>query len=66
LETCGQEIFTKEMLKGKKFVRIGNQWEEIVRLNPNTVSVYNTCYQDRESQAKWPLRYSYSQVKEAK
>lgn len=66
LETCGQEIFTKEKLKGKKFVRINNQWEEIVRLNPNTVSVYNSCYTDRETQAKWPLRYSYSHIKEAK
>lgn len=59
-------VWTRETLKGKTLVFIRGRWERVVRLNPKTVSVYNTVFPTEESQRKWPLKYEYGDVKDAK
>lgn len=66
LETCGKPVFNKETLTGQKFIKVKGCWYEIVRLNPTSISVYNTSFPERSSQAKYPLKYLYTQVEEAK
>jgi hypothetical protein len=66
LETCGQTVYTRETLKGKKYVLIRGRWEEIVRLNPTTVAVPNICFPEAASQRRWALKYIYAEVKDAK
>jgi hypothetical protein len=66
LAACGKAVYTRETLAGKTFVMIRGTWQEVVRLNPKTVSTYNTCFPTRETQAKWPLKYLYTEVQEAK
>jgi hypothetical protein len=66
LGTCGRQVFNRETLKDKKYVRIRGRWEEIVRLNPTTVAVPNICYHDEAAQRRWALKYRYTEIKEAK
>jgi hypothetical protein len=66
LETCGRTVFDRASLKGKTLVLIRGTWERVVRLNPTTVSVYNVCFPTEESQRKWPLKYLYAEVRDAK
>ena len=66
LASCGVVVFNKETLKDKKMVLVRGRWERIVKLNPKTVAVPNTCFPERESQERWALRYPYSEVKDAK
>jgi hypothetical protein len=66
LETCGSPLFSKEELKGKQAVKVRGYWYPIVRLNPKTVSVPNTSFATEELQVKWPLKYQYTEVQEAK
>lgn len=66
LETCEGTGFDRETLKGKEFVKVKGRWERVVRLNPTTVSVYNTCFSDEESQRRWPLKYLYAEVQDAR
>jgi|GEM_PF-863166 len=66
LETCGIKIFTKEDLKGVKFIKIRNSWREILKLNRLTVSVYNELFPDRNTQARWAQKYEYSEIMESK
>lgn len=66
LETCGVKTFTRESLKGMKEVLIRRSWQEIVKLNPKTVSVPNICFPSPESQRKWAMKYPYCEVKDAR
>lgn len=68
LATCGQAIYNRESLKAMKatVVKIRGRWEKIIRLNPTTVAVPNICYQTVESQEKWPLKYPYTDVQDAR
>lgn len=72
LEFCRAKLaatghsWNRENLKGMKFVKVRGRWEEVVRLNPKTVSVLNGCFPTRESQAKWPLKYAYTSIQDAR
>jgi hypothetical protein len=66
LEDCGGTAWNRETLKGKTFVLIRGRWEQIVRCNPTTVSVYNSVFPTEESQRKWPLKYQYGDVQDAR
>lgn len=66
LETCGVEIFSKETLKGKQFARVKGSWRKIVRLNPTTVAVANESFSEEAMQVKWPLKYMYTEIQEAR
>lgn len=52
LESCGRKLWDRESLKDKKEVLVRWGWCEIVKLNPTTVAVPNTCYPSPESQRK--------------
>jgi len=58
-------VFDKESLAGKTKVKIGGRWRELVRANPTTVSVANTCFPQPEQQKKYALKYNYGQIQEA-
>lgn len=66
LETCGLELFNKASLEGKQAVKISGQWRLIVRLNPTTVAVRNEIFPTEALQIKWPLKYLYTEVQEAR
>lgn len=65
LATCGREVFSKETLKGKQAVKIRGRWEPIVKLNPTTVAVPGVGL-DEATRLKWPLKYAYTEVQEAR
>ena len=65
LETCGKTVWNKESLNGKQVVKIRGEWRKIVKLNPKTVSVPNSCFITEESQIKWAMKYPYTEVQDA-
>ena len=65
LASCGN-VFTKETLKGKLAVRIRGRWEPIIRLNPTTVAVPNSCFPLEADQRRWAMKYPYTEVQEAR
>lgn len=58
LENEGVILFNKENLKGKTHIKARYGWEEIVKLNPTTVSV--------KSGYSWVNKIAYSEIKEAR
>lgn len=65
LETCGKTTYDRESLKGKTEVFIRGQWREILKLNPTTVAVPGIGCTE-EICKKWPMKYPYLEVKNAR
>lgn len=59
LETCGRKVWDRESLKGMRQALVRHEWQQIVKLNPKTVSV-------QSAYVPWPLKYPYTEVKDAR
>lgn len=66
LASNGKLLYTKDALAGKTFVKVRGRWVRIVRLNPNTVSVYNMVFPEQESQRKNSMKYPYAEIEDAR
>jgi hypothetical protein len=66
LDTCSKTVWTRESLKDMTHVLCRHGWLEIVRLNQKTVSVLNTLYPSLEAQRRWPLKYLYTEIRDAR
>jgi hypothetical protein len=65
-EAAGKKVWDRESLKGKKEVLTRWGWQAIVRLNPKTVAVPNTCFPTEELQRKWAMKVPYPEVRDAR
>ena len=65
LATCGRTIFDKATLKGKTEVKLRGRWEPILKLNPTTVAVAGVGF-SREIELKYPLKYAYTEIQDAR
>lgn len=65
LATCGKTLFNKAALAGKQEVKLRGRWEPIVKLNPTTVAVPGVGYTP-ELALKWPMKYPYTEVQDAR
>lgn len=59
-------VWDKETLKGKTEALVGGRWRKIVRCNPSTISVANASFSDEAMQVKYPLKYNYGHVQDAR
>lgn len=59
-------VWNKETLKGKTEVFIKGRWKGLVKCNPTTVAVENWCFPDTETRRKWPLKYQYGDIRDAR
>jgi hypothetical protein len=65
LSTC-PNVFTKESLTGKQAVKIRGGWFPIVKVNKTTVAVPNTCFPQAVDQARYALKYAFTEIQEAR
>jgi len=59
-------VWDKETLAGKTEVLISGRWRGLVRANPTTVSVENSTFPTEELRRKYPLKYNYGEVQDAR
>jgi len=62
----GKTVWSKDLLKGMKYVKVKGRWHELVRANPTTVSTANDIvFPDPVLARKYALKYNYGEVQDA-